>query len=530
MLLRLLIVEDEKWEREGLIDFLDWNSFGIEIAGTARDGVEGYEEALRLKPDIILTDIKMPGMDGIEMSKKIKGIMPDTKIIILTGYDDFKYAKEAINFSANAYVLKPFEEDELIPVIEKVVALCNDEKEKASREKRMVIQLNESKKAAKMNFLSEWVLGLVKDEDLHKKLHEFNINVKTEGMYIIVLLCINKNTNVNSIVELNNTFELFDEKGFIKNSLFILERQKTHEIIICLEKDNSTFDTVNDLVSCIKEKCGKNIIVGAGQQCTPLNLNVSYTQAKEAIKHQIFWNDYHLFLYSEVHKLQESFMEKANEFLLNIDYFSKQFIHAINSINENRVFELLNELFDFIGEARGANMDFIVNFIKTIVNDIYIFIYTIHNNFTTNFLYEEMWNGCSVEDLKNRMRLFFENALAVHKNKLSYDEQTVKKVLDIIEQRYMEPLSIKTIANEVFLSPNYLGSIFKNYSGKCFNEYLTEYRMEKAKKMLLCPKNKIAAVAASVGFQNPSYFCSVFKNTFGIAPGEYQKNNCEKLS
>lgn len=524
-MLRLLIVEDEKWEREGLVEFLDWNGFGIEIAGTARDGEEGYGEALRLKPDIVLTDIKMPGMDGIEMSKKIKELMPDTKIIILTGHDDFKYAKEAINFSANAYILKPFDEDELIPVIEKVVSLCNKEKEKASWEKWMVSQLNESKKAARTNFIYEWISGLVKEEDLHKKLHEFNIRVKPGSMYSIILVKITDSLNNNPSDELKNVLEFSNKESLLNNCLFIAENRKEHEVIICCEGDNSKAETLNVFIANVRGKYADNVVIGVGEPANPLELYVSHNQAREAVEQQIFWNYYHLHFYNEVRKLQENFMERASEFLVYGDYFSKQLIHAVNALDENRLWGLLDELFDFVCGARGAGKDFIINFIKNIVNDIYIFIYTIHNGFTENCLYKNMWNEGTVEDLKNKMCTFFKNVLAVYKNRLSYDQQIVKKVIAIIEGRFMEPLSIKTIANEVFLSPNYLGSIFKNHTGKRFNEYLTEYRMEKAKELLKSPKNKVAHVAASVGFQNTSYFCAVFKNTFGIAPGEFQKNN-----
>lgn len=522
---QLLIVEDEKWEREGLVDFLDWNSFGIEIAGTARDGKEGYEEALRLRPDIILTDIKMPGMDGIDMSKKIKNTLPNTKIIILTGYDDFKYAKEAISFSANAYVLKPFEEDELIPIIRKVVSLCNKEMQKARWEKTIVSQLNESKKAEKINILSDWISGLVNKEDLHKKLQEFNICVNFERLYIIIIFRVfNKENNINLSIRLE-PISIFASKHLNEGYLFSLTSPKDDEIIVCYEWDNSTMETLNKLVSFVRNKYKGNIIVGAGQQCSPAKLHVSYNQATEAIKHQLFWGDYDLFTYSDIHKQQESFMVRANEFVVTGDYFSKQLIHAISKLNGKRVFKLIDELFEFVCEIRGASMDFIINFIKNIVNDIYVFIYTIHNDFTKTFLYEKMWNEGTIGELKHKMNIFFESTLAVHKSKLNYDEQTVKKVINIIEEKYMTPLSLRMIAHEVFLSPNYLGNIFKNYTGKRFNDFLCEYRMEKAKEFLKFPGNKVSTVASKVGFQNPSYFCTVFKNTFGIAPGEYQKSN-----
>ena len=123
-MLKMIIIEDEKLEREGLVEFFDWNSMDVEIVGTASDGIEGMELAEKIKPDIIITDIKMPGMNGLDMSKKIKEILPKTKIIILTGYGDFKFAKQAIGISVSAYILKPIEEEELINTIKTIVSEC----------------------------------------------------------------------------------------------------------------------------------------------------------------------------------------------------------------------------------------------------------------------------------------------------------------------------------------------------------------------------------------------------------------------
>ena len=123
-MLKMLIVEDERWEREGLADFLDWNSLGIEVSGLACDGIEGLEQAKIIRPNIIITDIKMPGLDGLKMSGKVREFLPDVKIIVLTGYDDFKLAREAISISANAYILKPVEQNELFEVIKKVSTEC----------------------------------------------------------------------------------------------------------------------------------------------------------------------------------------------------------------------------------------------------------------------------------------------------------------------------------------------------------------------------------------------------------------------
>lgn len=263
---KMLIVEDERWEREGLVDFLDWNSLGIEICGAASDGKEGLEMAVERRPNIIITDIKMAIMSGLEMSKNIKAIIPEVNIIILTGYGDFKYAKEAITFGVFDYLLKPVDEDECIEVIKRVVKKC----EKEEREFKEISRLK------------------------------------------------------------------------------------------ALKLDNS-------------------------------------------------------------HYIGETFRVDLQEIRNNKDKF------------------------------------------------------------------------------------------------------LIDKVIQLIEEKYMMNISLKTIANEVFMSPNYLGFIFKKSMGKHFNEYLLEYQMEKAKKLLCSAQSKVAKVAQEVGIPNASYFCVVFKKKYGISPGEYQE-------
>jgi YesN/AraC family two-component response regulator len=271
-MLKMLIVEDERAAREGLVDFWDWNSLDIEIVGAACDGIEGLELAQSLRPDIIITDIKMPVLHGLDMSKQIKEFLPNVKIIILSGYDDFKFAKEAIGFGANEYILKPVEEEGMLLAINKVIMECKREKDRTEWENKIKYRLEETFGAAKAKLLVD-----------------------------------------------------FKEGNLINN-----------------QKKNSK------------------------------------------------------------------------------------------------------------------------------------------------------------------------------------EENIANKVIKLIEEKYMEEICLKTIAAEVYLSPNYLGNIFKKAVGKTFNEYLCEYRMQKAKELLSKSNKKVCAVAQEVGIPNISYFCILFKNAYGIAPGEFQ--------
>ena len=165
-MVQLLIVEDENGRREGLRDFLDWTSMGIEVAGCACNGMDGVKMAEAVRPQIIITDIRMPIMDGLEMSRKIRAFLPDARIIILSGYDDFEYAKQTFDFNAFAYILKPVQKKELEQVLMSAL-------EKLEEEKR--------RRKAKLSLESQWM------DYIHAKRHSLLVdflNYKTEYRFI----------------------------------------------------------------------------------------------------------------------------------------------------------------------------------------------------------------------------------------------------------------------------------------------------------------------------------------------------------
>lgn len=546
-MLKMLIVEDEKWEREGLLGFLDWKSFGLDVVETACDGIEGLDKAEKIHPDIIITDIKMPVMDGISMSKKIKASLPQVKIIILTGYDDFQLAKEAISFKADAYILKPLEEEEIIPVLQNIVDECRKEKEKSAKEDRIRKQLDESLRIAKAMFFNDLINGNVDIERLNQQLSELGINASSHGEYVIAIIKIVKAPGegrgtespedaaapgIDEIVSL--VANIMQER-----LVFSLQFVKEDQIIFCFSSppdDNGLLGSkMGEVYRTIHNAPGVAFVMGIGEPAAINDISHSYAQAEQAANFGIFWSSFEMIYFHQVASQRSEFAGKMSEFLIKSDYFSKQLTHSVRTSNKEKLFELLREMFEYIRENPGADRDFIVSYLQSIINETAIFLYNLNKGFehsSANTCRDQgihLAGLLSLRSMEHTLTLFFEDALQkINEKKNDRDELIVNKVIEMIEQRYMSDLGLQIIAREVFLSPNYLGNIFKKYTGKTFNDYLCECRMKKAKELLKSPENKVNLVASEVGIPNTSYFCTIFKNTYGMAPGEYQKRFLRK--
>lgn len=542
-MLKLLIVEDERWEREGLVDFIDWGSYRISVAGTACNGIEGFEQAVRIHPDIIITDIKMPGMDGILMSKKIKERLPETKIIILTGYDDFAYAKDAINCNANGYILKNCEEEEMIEVIEKVVEECLKERERAEFENNVNELINQKTSIARQAFFTNLLQGKYTEYEIRKNFQDFGIQDKLNGYYMVAVIKLKDFESGRYIQEVSHNAELSPEaldvleeieKSAEKGRIFSICNFMLKELVFgfCNMSTHELEAEMKNLADKVTGKYGTEILAGIGETVNSVtDIRQSYLCAKDTVEACAFWGYSGVENSANLEDIHNSFYNDASEFLIRSTFYSKQIMHSIRAKDEERALTMLQELFENINcyKLRGVSREMVTNILQSILNDVFILIHNLnaaggqplpdkYDIFAKNGYLPD------IRVIKEEISRYIKTAInSIGAKKLSKDEQIIKNVINIISSRYAADINLRVIASEVYLSPNYLGQMFKKYTGKSINDYICEYRMEKAKALLRLPGEKIVTVANKVGIPNPSYFCTVFKNIYGIAPGEYQK-------
>jgi len=519
MTYKLLIVEDERWEREGLLDFLDWASLGIEIVGAARDGIEGWERALELEPDLIITDIRMPGMDGLEMAKRVKGAMPDTVIIVLTGFSDFEYARKALQTQVSHYVLKPVEEAEL----QRAVAESVEEAARIRRRRRDEAQLKaevEAHRDLAFAKLAEDALEGRLARERAPELRKAAGFASVAGPFSAVAFA-----GVPGLAEADVRAAIGAPCLVAEGGVGAVEHAWT---VVAEVGASEARDVAGGLARRLTKPGGfvaaSDVVVAWGGAADGLTEAWRPVRtARAALEYAVFWGLTGVVEPEAVEREQAAFYAEANEFLADVGAFAKGVVYAVSALDEAKAAAAIGGLFDVALSRRGAEKEYIRNYLTGLFFELSMLAGD-----------REATEGDATARFArlSTLRQFRTHALEIAKGMIAFlankregkDDYVVNKVNRLIETSYMSTeLNLTSAAAEVFLSPNYLGALYKKATGRTFHERLTECRMDKAKELLGRSDYKVSRVAKEVGIPNTSYFCTVFKNAFGLTPGEYQE-------
>ncbi|HZK26727.1 MAG TPA: response regulator, partial [Thermoclostridium sp.] len=303
---KLLIVEDEKWEREGLLDFLNWEEMGIEVVGCACNGVEGERIAKALRPQIIITDIRMPVLDGIQMSNNIRSFLPDTKIIMLTGYDDFEYAKQTFSFQAFAYLLKPVQKKEIVDIIVNVLEKLEDEKNHQKKKTELESQYVDYYQKNCDHMLVDYLSNKFELKAIQSLQPLIKLKAPGKKVVAIIYFCLNsaisnkkqdfQNVFLNTMKSFNH---MLGETGIAASCGELPE-----EAVLCMQAPSTRRELENILLNIMQEfraKTGVQCIAGIGAVVDGLELTPrSYAQAREAIGFRFLASYGELIFYSSI--------------------------------------------------------------------------------------------------------------------------------------------------------------------------------------------------------------------------------------
>lgn len=533
---KLLIVEDEKWEREGLVNFLDWSELGFIIAGTAANGIQGLRLAEEYQPHIIITDIKMPKMDGIEFTREVKKVLPDCRIIIITGYDDFDYAKEAIQLGVYEYLLKPIQKCQLLDVLSKTVKSISDEINREKNERGIKQQIEESVYESRERALLNLIEGSIENENDLKAADYFNMTFRGNGFLAVVI-----GVNIYPFIRRKGygegqlplrEFYRMVRKAVGEEGIAALKNTGVSEIILCLPAGDDWKNHICDIIRRIRrEYCGAEIpetVIGIGSVTETLQgLAGSYLQAKAALDSVFFMKDAEILFYDDIPHRED--LRDTETYVLSADItgYSKKILSAVASSDSQAVINMSEELFEFI-DRQSVGKDFLCLFLAGLIGEISTLL--ISNDESLSFkgmnddVLRTLQQFIKVENMKEWvLEILLHANYRISEKKNNREEYIVGEMMEIIHKNYMESIGIGTIADKLELSPNYLGGLFRKHMGKRFTEVLTEFRMKKAEERLTSGSGNVIETAKAVGFINVAHFCTVFKKTHGISPAEYQK-------
>jgi len=535
-MLKLVIVDDEPMERTYMKQFIDWSSMGIEIAGEAANGVDGLKICSIVKPDIILTDIKMPEMDGLEFSRKVKEILPDIKVVFISGHGDFDYARSAVDLNAFGYILKPFRIEEVMEVVRKVLSKCDDEQKKEDERVQLRKILDENKGILKDSLIRELMDGTDIDDGIWERINYLGLKI-SKGIYCVLLLEVDEYENAvrNMTVEEKQIFSLSIlekiRQKLDKRCMGEVVKVSGKNYIIMLSisgevsKEFSAGETysVAESVKSRIEEMNITVTIGISSTCDELNgLSILHEEARNALQYKLFNMKGQII---NIDYLQ--FSNAKTE--IDLKMLDNKVVKCLRLGSVEKVHELMNELFDSILPSKNISGNYIQNVCISIMCSAMRFLNEINCTFDDVLgdgvlVWNKLLKFETIDDVKQWMTNIFAAIIeTVNLKKKSKNQMIVDKIIEIMNEKYSEDLTTKELSKVIFISPNYIGAIFKEETGIGILTFLTRLRMEKAEEMLKDPNMKVYEIAQKVGYNNTPYFSTIFRDYTGMTPSEYRE-------
>lgn len=527
---KMLIVEDERWEREGLVEFLEWPALGIGSIDTACDGVEGLEKAIELEPDIIITDIQMPGMNGIEMAKQVREKLPDTHIVVLTGYDDFQFVRDALRFSAVDYLLKPVEEEEFQKTMQKVVRHCEDTRRSRLDEERRQHGAEAGRRVALQQALGRLLAGSREGEDdLRDALASDAVgSLSLPAGYAVWAV------RAPAAGEPAGTDRLEDwAEEALGRPVIAYAAGEPHgleyALIFRMEEKEQQRELAEQLLkqlSLIADESGW--MIGQGTAARLLaQAEVSYRQASLALRYALWAGRDSVCEVGEEEAAKQQFALHADEFTRQYKELSKQVRSSLGSGRSDETEAAVERLFALAAAYPGAGRAYIGNLFADLIGSLRMLGVPGGQGASAGSAQdlEDLLACQSREEMKRYIIAVIGGfAEQLNEKREHKDDYIVNRVLMLIEERYgLTDLNLPYLAAEVFVSPNHLGMLFKKKTGKTPLAYIQEYRLARAEELLRTTKQRVSVIAERVGIPNTSYFGTLFKQAYGMTPGDYQE-------
>lgn len=537
--IKVFLVEDEMVIRNGIVKSINWEKEGYRLVGEASDGELAYPMILKEKPDILLTDIKMPFMDGLELSRLVKQELPDTKILIFSGYDEFEYAKEAIRIGVTEYLLKPVSSEQLLEVMRRISKQIEQDREEREMLRQYQEDMKENVERERQNFFSHVIRGEVSIGEAVKNGKKYGMDLSA-GFYSIILFKIFSTPEENIVSEhIWKICEKIETKvDEIPYAYYFQRGIDGWVFLLTAESKEQMEERQKNLCGCLAEIMKNERKVeyfgGIGKPVERIrNLGQSFRDA-ERIFAERFTRQSNQFL-SGFEKMD---VYKDDEFQIKDLGDVGKSREMIEKFLNNGTKEELEEFMDtyFIRMKEDKLQSTLMR--QYIIMDIYIVIMSfcekidaVNHDYQqeTEKLKSTIQNMNSVSEIRAYITYMLNQAIELRDSisKKRYAD-IIKAAEKMISEHYMsEEISLNSVADSVGMSPSYFSSVFSKESGKTFVEFLTETRMEKAKELLMCSTLKTSEIGYEVGYKDPHYFSYIFKKTQGCSPKDYRARGKE---
>lgn len=548
-MLKIFLAEDEVVVRETIKRMIPWEELGFELVGEAADGEMALPLLIRQQPDLLITDIKMPFMDGLTLARLAKKEIPGLKVVILSGYDDFNYAKQAIGIGVEDYLLKPITKNALIERLSEIRSRYEHEKTQKEYYEKFQREMQAYEKNSSRDFFEALVGGSMDMMEVYKRAEKLGLDIVAEA-YNVLIFTMNCDEDFSGQRDEYSSWEAESlellENFFAGHSSAMLFRSNIFSYGVLLKGQRETIEEntracVDEIRKILSRQDGRREwFLAVGQSVERLSqIQKSYHTASRAFSQRYLYDE-NILYYDEMETMEHpggqaetednAYLQKVDVNALNPAILQKFLSNGLQEETENFV----KDYFYAIGQEPMKSLVFrnyvilnvrfsVISFIKGLGCDTN----EMESADTEEVLAE---SGKNMESAIAYAKKMISQAIEIRdQNSGNKNRSILKTAVDFIDSHYMdEEISLNTVANVANVSSNHFSALFSQNMGQTFIEYLTTLRMNKAKELLRCTGMRSSEIAGEIGYKDAHYFSYLFKKTQGMTPSDYRKAREEK--
>ncbi|MEZ0536448.1 response regulator [Caldicellulosiruptoraceae bacterium PP1] len=509
MKIKVLIVDDEKLIREGLKKIIEKIDDKFVIVGEAKNGLDALEKINQSQPDIAIIDIKMPIMDGLELLKRINQENLKVKMIILSGHDEFAYAKIAIENGAKAYILKPFEKSELTETLNRLYSEIVEERSIELQLKKTEVIKEKLLETEIKNIILEQIQG----DNILEKLSFYKENIKEFEQSIYTILIKENPNNFNEEYSFLNMKKQIDSKLKEKNIKYISFYISNDSLVYLL-------NNLEPLEYFSKLKQSNLKVAVCDYKYNIYEIYQSFKNVSYAMKYTYLDKTNEIAIFSKINN-------KDLKYVIPKDYILK-IRYLVGTEKFNECCSIIDKLFSE-NCIKYYAIEYFEETIKLIYQEVIEHLVTNIQKNISDFeelkRLDSLYNFNDIYDYRNKLLDILKSINNAYiKLKGIYKSQNeLEKALDFINKNYYKDINMTIVANYVSLNYYYFSTLFKEHTKLSFIDYLNNVRINKAKELLNDSSLKIYEISERVGFKNPKHFARIFKNITGMTPAEYKE-------
>lgn len=537
LMINILIVDDEISIREGMKNNIPWKDYDVNICDMAENAVQALDIIAVSIPDIIIMDINMPEMNGLELLEIINDRYPNVKVILISGYRDFEYAQKAVNLNAFSLISKPINIEQLISTVLKAKETINLQIEKLEKDNLINKRVKENLSILKDSFFAQLTNGKLNSME-YSILTANSLGIKLRaGQYMVGII---QPDNVIG-TEYSDKYDESLYKAIAMTKIENILNQKYNCYLFNLNNNigmliNGQNICKEDIINRLKEaknwintEAGFVITISLGIICNEAGkLNLSYKTALSSLDYRLIAGNNQIIDAEEINKgLLES--DTSVNFLQYLQNIEEDIILALKNDNVKAIGDFINNIVDtmhVIVENNIKRKPYVVFTLAFYLYRIliYIDIYGSNIPYEGNDIYVSLLKLMTMEEVKDYLSKYFESILEdIENRKKNQSGFLVNKALEYINSNVYSYISLVGAAEYLNIHPNYLSKVFKNAVGESFTDYVIKIKMNEAKKLLKTSNNKIYEIAEELKYNDTGYFIKLFKKIFGISPNEYRQ-------